>query len=101
MTLGSVVAQTACDLEPGNRHLALAGCDHCDTRTLARLTLAQAEDGYNRGYYRQAMYEAYMHVWATGAVRFSSLADGWETPPTDPEVTALVALIRTALEEKS
>jgi hypothetical protein len=81
-------------------------CDECDARYLVRMTLAQVEswgpfgEAGKAGAVRQAMYEAFMHVWATGAPRFSSLGDGWTAEPTDPEVIALVAEIRQAAEEK-
>lgn len=80
-------------------------CDECDARYLTRMTLAEVESwGPNgergkAGAVRQAMFEAYMHVWATGAVRFSSLADGWRAEPLDTEVNELVAEIRKAAEE--
>ncbi|HEU4754407.1 MAG TPA: hypothetical protein VFU47_14965 [Armatimonadota bacterium] len=81
-------------------------CDECDARYLAGMTLAQVESwGPNgergkAGAVRQAMFEAYMHVWATGAPRFSNLGAGWTEEPTDPEVIALVAEIRKAAEER-
>lgn len=94
---GNARTGVRCGLEPGNIHLALAGCDDCNARTIARKSLDRVEEGYNAGYIGQALFEAYMHVWATGAVRFSSLGDNWTTPPTDPEVTALVALIKETI----
>lgn len=85
----------------------LGRCDECDARYLVRMTLAEVEswsevkgERGKAGAVRQAMFEAYMHVWATGAPRFSSLGSGWTEPPTDPEVIALVAEIRRAAEEK-
>jgi hypothetical protein len=82
-------------------------CDECDARYLVNMTLAQVEDwGPNgshgkAGAVRRAMFEAYMHVWATGAPpRFSSLADGWKDEPTDPEVVELVSMLRTAAQER-
>jgi hypothetical protein len=54
------------------------------------------EDWYRAGYISQAQFEAYMHVWATGAPRFSTLGRGWTEPPTDPGVAALVDEIRSA-----
>lgn len=96
-TKGNARTGVRCGLGPGNIHLRLAGCDDCNARTAARMTLGRAEDAYNHGYMSQALFEAYMHVWATGAPRFSSLGDGWTAPPTDPEVIALVTMIREAL----
>lgn len=81
-------------------------CDECDARYLTRMTLAEVESwGPNgergkAGTFRQEVFEAFMHVWATGAVRFSSLADGWRAEPLDPEVNELVAEIRKAAEER-
>lgn len=103
-TLGNAATGVRCDLErnslrtaPGDYHLVLAGCDDCNARWVASMSLELVEQWYRSGHVRQALYEAYMHVWSTGAVRYSSIGDGWEAPPTDPEVTALVALIRGAL----
>lgn len=95
---GNALAGVRCNLAPGNYHLALAGCDDCNARAAARMTLEKVEDGYNHGYIAQPLFEAYMHCWATGAPRYSSLADGWTEPPTDPEVAALVELIRSGFE---
>lgn len=67
------------------------------TRTLATKTLAQMEDWYHDGSISQSQFEAYMHVWATGAPRFSSLGHGWTDPPTDPEVAELVEELRSAV----
>lgn len=94
--LGSARTGLACSIKPGrgNYHFRLSGCDTCLTRDLARQTLAQVEGLYHAGYVGQATFEAYMHVWATGAPRFSSLADGWTDPPTNPEVATLVAWLR-------
>lgn len=82
-------------------------CDECDARYLVGMTLEQAEswsevkgERGKAGAIRQAVFEAYMHVWATGAVRFSSLADGWRAEPVDPEVNELVAEIREAARER-
>lgn len=96
MTKGNALTGIRCDLEPGNRHLALARCDDCDARWVRHMTLEQVEDWYNRGTITQALYEAYRHCWATGAPRFGSISDGWDATPDDPEVLALVALIRAA-----
>lgn len=94
--LGNAVTGDRCDLEAGNYHLSLAGCDDCNARRVRRMTLEQVEGGYNEGYIGQALWEAYMHCWATGAPRFGSIGDGWDATPSDPEVLALVALIRAA-----
>lgn len=93
---GNALAGVRCSIAPGsgNYHLRLAGCDDCTVRELIGMTLGQMEGLHQTGYVRQALYEAYMHVWATGAPRFSSLADGWTSTPMDPEVAALVGLFR-------
>src|SRR5512138_103989 len=81
-------------------------CDECDVHHLARMTLAQVESwGPNgergkAGAVRQAMFEAYMYVWATGAPRFSNLGAGWTEEPTDPEVIELVAALREAVASR-
>lgn len=94
--LGSARAGTRCAIVPGsgNYHLRLAGCDDCTVRDLAARPLGWVEESYHAGYVGQAMYEAYRHAWATGAPRFSSLADGWRDAPSDPEVVELVARFR-------
>lgn len=93
-TKGNVLTGERCTVEPGNYHFGLAGCDDCNARRLVRCTLDRVEHRYHGGYIRQAMFEAYMHVWATGAHRFSSAGVGWQDPPNDPEVAALVQLLR-------
>ena len=99
---GVALIGSRCTIEPGsgNYHLRLAGCDDCDARHLARMTLEQVEGLYHDGYVRQAMFEAFMYVWATGAPRFSSLGDNWRDAPADPEVSALVARFREEAERR-
>jgi hypothetical protein len=99
-TRGDWATGARCSLEPGNAHLALAGCDDCDIRVLLSSTLGRVEESYRSGYIRQAQYEAFMHVWSTSAPRFSSLADGWREPPTDPEVNELVKRMREEIERR-
>lgn len=96
ITLGNALAGVPCGIQPGsgNYHLRLAGCDDCNAWELLRLTLEQVETLHWTGYVRQAMYEAYLHVWATNVPRFSPLGIEWATPPSDPEVIALVDLLR-------
>jgi hypothetical protein len=94
---GSVLKGTTCSIDPNGSNIHLSGiCDHCDARVLAGKSFQAVEDMYGRGQIRQALFEAYMHTWATGAARFSGLADGHREAPTDPEVVGLVALIRAA-----
>lgn len=101
--LGNALAGTRCSIKPGggNRHLRLAGCDDCNVREFARMPLDKIEELYHAGYVRQPIFEAYMHVWATSAPRFSSLGDNWTEAPTDPEVVALVELFRQAVARKT
>lgn len=76
-------------------------CDECDARYLVRMSLAEVQDWGpfgshgKAGAVRQALYEAYVYVWATSAPRFGSTY-GYEVPPTDPEVIELVEMLRTA-----
>lgn len=99
--------------EPGhyrpeaNTNHFLGLCDECDARHLSYMTMEQMEDWSEIsgsrgkvGTIRQAMYEAYMHVWATSTFRYSSLGNGWENEPTDPDVVELVSMLREALAEK-
>jgi len=81
----------------------LGHCDECDARYLARMSLEEVQDWGpfsgtpgKAGTVRQALYEAYCHVWATSAVRFGTTY-GYEVPPTDPEVIELVAALREAV----
>jgi hypothetical protein len=101
-TKGNALTGVRCTIEPGsgNYHLRLAGCDDCNVREFSRKSLGQIEDLYQAGYIRQAMFEAYMHVWATSATHSSSVGDGWTTPATNPEVIALVDLFQKALAER-
>lgn len=100
---GNALAGVRCPILPGsgNYHFRLAGCDDCNIRDFARLTLEAVERLCHAGYVGQAMFEAYRHVWATAAPRFSSLGNGWADPPTDPEVVALAALFRAELARRS
>jgi hypothetical protein len=101
-TKGSALLGTHCDIEPGggNYHLRLAGCDDCNLRELLSKSLEQVDDLYHQGYVRQPMFEAYMHLWATGATHYSSLGAGWAAEPTDPEVVELVLRFRKAIEAR-
>lgn len=97
--LGDAAAGVRCTIIPGtgDYHLALAGCDDCTVRHLSRKTLDQVEDMYHRGYVDQDTYEAYRHVWATAAPRFSSLADGWKEPPNTERARTLAQWFRDLL----
>lgn len=82
----------------------LGNCDECDVRYLARMSLEEVQDWGpfsgtpgKAGVIRQALYEAYCHVWATSVVRFGTTY-GYEVVPTDPEVIELVAALREVVE---
>ena len=102
-TKGSALLGTHCDIEPGsgNYHMRLRGCDDCNLRELLSKSLGGVEDLYHQGYVRQPIFEAYMHVWATSAPRYSSAGAGWMDEPTDPEVVELVLRFRKAVAEKT
>ena len=58
------------------------------------LSLTQESAQRNRyavGIWSQDQYEAFMHVWAEG--KDSSLASGWLTPTSYPEVQRLIDLL--------
>lgn len=81
-------------------------CDECDAQYLSRMTLDEVHDWGpfsgtrgKIGTIRQAMYEAYCHVWATEVHRFGSTY-GHETEPTDGEVIELVAELRKTARER-
>lgn len=90
--------------QPGadtNHFLGL--CDECDMHYLVWMSLEDVQDWGpfsgtpgKAGAIRQALYEAYTHVWATSAVRYGTTY-GYEVPPTDPEVIELVAALRMAV----
>lgn len=76
----------------GDIHFEHIHCVECNAFRMRRMSRETVE--YMRQTYRfnQDEYEAYMHVWATSAVRHS--AGDWATAPTDPKVIELVAAIR-------
>lgn len=81
-------------------------CDECDVHRLARMNPEEVQDWGpfsgtpgKAGAIRQALYEAYCHVWATSAVRVGA-SYGYEVPPTDPEVIELVAALREAVANR-
>lgn len=94
--------------QPGadtNHFLGL--CDECDVHHLARMSLEEVQDWGpfsgtpgKAGTIRQALYEAYCHVWAVSTTRFGATY-GYEIPPTDPEVIELVEALRGALGGQS
>lgn len=72
------------------------GCHDCDARRLAGASLETAEDWYHRGMIDQDEWEAYVHVWATGAYRYGDYRS-WRRSPVIPEVVRLVAVMRGGL----
>lgn len=75
----------------------LGRCDECDVHYMAKMNVDEVESHYRSGAIGQDAYEAYMHVWATSASRYSSVAAGHENPPTEfPRAMEMVTLLRTA-----
>jgi hypothetical protein len=70
-------------------------CEDCDAWRLAWCTLGQVETMYRQGRVTQDAFEAYRHVWATGAYWYGSY-DGWDVEPTIPAVIRYVRKIRSA-----
>jgi ferredoxin-like protein FixX len=78
--------------EPGNMHFMTVHCVECTAFRMAKMSPDTVEGWYHSGHFGQNEYEAYMHAWATSAVRHS--AGGWAEEPTDPKVIEIVAAIR-------
>ncbi|WP_435613254.1 hypothetical protein [Streptomyces sp. bgisy159] len=78
--------------EPGNMHFMTVHCVECNAYRMSKMTPDTVEQWYRSGYFSQDEYEAYMHAWATSAVRHS--AGSWAQEPTDPKVVVIVAAIR-------
>ncbi|MFD6361230.1 hypothetical protein ACFWFX_15430 [Streptomyces roseolus] len=76
----------------GSVHLMTVRCVECNAFRMSKMNVDKVGTLYRSGYLGQDEFEAYMHAWATSAVRYS--ADGWETAPTDPNVVRIVAAIR-------
>ncbi|MFB7919350.1 hypothetical protein [Streptomyces sp. NPDC056061] len=87
------VAPGTCPVQaqPGNYHFE-GRCADCDALYLSKMSRDAVEYRYQTGRVSQDQYEAYMHVWATSAVRHS--AGEWVATPTIPEVVKIVAAIR-------
>jgi hypothetical protein len=82
------------------RHRMWDGCKECLARVLMAQTLGRVEDWHRMGHFGQAALDAYRHLWATSAHRYSSIPWGWEDEPGDPEVIEMVALMRRAAAER-
>ncbi|MCQ6554734.1 hypothetical protein NPS70_16230 [Streptomyces sp. C10-9-1] len=76
----------------GDRGHFVGRCAECDAAQMVTMSPERVEGLYHSGIFSQAKYEAFMHAWATSAVRYS--AGPWAPQPTDPEVVAIVAAIR-------
>jgi hypothetical protein len=72
-------------------------CNDCDARRAAGMTLGQVENLYRQGVFGQDLFEAYCHVWATGAFRYGAVSPSWLESPVIPEVVRLVAVMRGGL----
>jgi hypothetical protein len=75
-------------------HLISTRCVRCNAARLAKMTPDAVGWWHRRGHYSQNEFEAYMHVWATSAVRHS--AGEWLTAPQGAAVVEMVAAIRLA-----
>ncbi|MER5501321.1 hypothetical protein ABT096_29530 [Streptomyces sp. NPDC002561] len=87
----AVITPCPVQAQPGNYHFE-GRCADCDALYLSKMSRDDVEYRYQTGRVSQDQFEAYMHVWATSAIRHS--AREWEVVPTDPEVLAIVAAIR-------
>ena len=84
----------------GTNHLESAQCLECDSHRYQRLTLGQVEDWYRTGRMSQDWYEAYMHVWATSAYRYSGTGSWAQSPEAkDAAVLERVVLLRHLLAQ--
>jgi esterase/lipase superfamily enzyme len=71
-------------------------CRECDAHYMLGASRATIEDWYHLGMISQSQFEAFMHVWATGAYRYGSTED-WEKPPDLPDTLEHVALMRSII----
>lgn len=71
-------------------------CNDCNARYAAGMSLEKVEQWYRSGHFSQDLYEAYTHVWATSAYRYSDYGS-WRRSPVIPEVVRLVAIMRGEL----
>lgn len=82
------------------RHAYYEGCTECLARVVAAQTLQRVEDWFCIGHVSIQVRDAYRHVWATSAHRYSDVGTGWEAEPDDPQTIRLAALMRRALAER-
>lgn len=72
-------------------------CDECDAHYVSRMSFERLELAFREGQVGQALFEAYMHLWATSrAHQYSGIGAGWSELPTDPQVLGFVEAIRAA-----
>lgn len=83
----------------GERH-PFGSCGECDAWTAAGWSWERASRYLDLALISQDMWEAYCHVWATAAHRYSSLGAGWRDAPSDPATRSLAAFMREALAER-
>jgi hypothetical protein len=81
-------------------HRHFDGCDECTARIIGAQSLQTIEDWYHLGHISGRWLDAYRHLWATSAHRYSTIPWGWEAEPEDPKVIEAVALMRRAAEER-
>ncbi|UBU09992.1 hypothetical protein [Nonomuraea gerenzanensis] len=75
----------------------LGRCAECDSHYMASMNLGKVQDWYETGHFDQTKYEAYRHLWATSAYRYSSEDVGWHDAPDDPDVAEFVDLLKKAM----
>lgn len=81
-------------------HRHFDGCDECTARIIGAQSLQTIEDWYHLGHIGSRWLDAYRHLWATSAHRYSTIPWGWEAEPEDPKIIEAVALMRRAAEER-
>jgi hypothetical protein len=83
-----------------HEHRHFDGCDECTARIIGAQSLQTIEDWYHLGHISSRWLDAYRHLWATSAHRYSTIPWGWEAEPEDPKIIEAVALMRRAAEER-
>jgi len=86
-----VTAATPSGFCPGI-HVMTAHCVNCNAYRMRKMDVDAVSNWYRSGHFSQVEYEAYMHVWATSAVRYS--AGSWTDTPRDPAVIEFAAALR-------
>lgn len=75
----------------------LGRCAECDAHNMAQMNLDRVQGWYETGHFDQVKYEAYRHLWATSAYRYSSNDVGWRDAPAHPDVAEFIDLLKTAM----